>query len=209
MARTFTPFTIRADGLNGRAATQFEASVLGMLHGMNAISTGRVLMDGFRAVGREVLIFPYDGSLGGCNAFATDDWGMFRNKVSFSPNGWFATSPCFTNGAAGNAALEVLMHELVHALRFAAKTLGKSVSGEQEEDLAILVTNLFSSETNRPLRRDHNGFNALPDSDPVKYYAANLRLINTFCQQHPVFTNALARLKMQFNPLREYYDRER
>jgi len=209
MARQFTPFTVRADGLSGKKAFQFEASVLGTLHALDSIPTGRVLMDGFRKVGKEVLIFPYDGSQGKCNAYAYGDWGMFRNKVSYSPEGWFATSPCFKSGPAGAAAIEILFHELVHALRFAAKTMNKHVTDEQEEEIAILVTNLFASQTHRPLRWNHSGFAKLPNNDPVTFYGRNLKLIDIFCRQHPALTMGLARLDVEFNPLREYYDRER
>jgi len=124
MAKQFGVFTIRADGLAGKKADQFEAQVLGMIRGLEAIEAGRALLNGFRAVGREVLVFPYNDSLGHCNAYATTDWGMYRNKVSFTPSGWFATSPCFTSGSAGNSSHEVLFHELVHAIRFAGGPLG-------------------------------------------------------------------------------------
>lgn len=208
MARQFGVFTIRADGRSGKAADQFENSVLGMLHGLNHISSGKALLDGFGSIGREVLIFPYDGTEGQCNAYATNDWGMFRNKVSFSPMGWTACSSCSTIGSAGNSAFEVLYHELAHALRFAAGTIYKKTSASQEEEIAILLTNIFSSETNRPLRRDHSGFRKLPNTDPVAFYANNLPLIRTFHKQHPKLSTALSMIWTKFNPIKEYVDRE-
>ncbi len=53
MAKQFGVFTIRADGLAGKKADQFEAQVLGMIRSLEAIEAGRALLNGFRAVGRE------------------------------------------------------------------------------------------------------------------------------------------------------------
>ena len=112
MARQFGVFTIRPDGLSGKKAFQFEASTLGMFRALNSIRSGHALFQGYRAITREVLVFPYSGSLGQCNAYATSDWGMYRNKVSFSPDTWFTHTSCAAKGTAGNTALEVLFHEL-------------------------------------------------------------------------------------------------
>ena len=208
MARQFDVFTIRPDGLSGKKAEQYEASMLGMLRALDSIRSGHALLQGFRAIKREVLVFPYSGRLGTCNAYATSDWGMYRNKVSFSPGTWSAHTTCAALGPAGNGVLEVLVHELVHALRFAGKTLQRRATAAQEEEIAILVANIFSSETNRPLRWRHSGFAKLPSNDPVAFYANNLPLIKMFCTEHPVVSLELARIWTPFNPLREYYDRE-
>ncbi|MCP5159186.1 MAG: hypothetical protein H6975_07150 [Gammaproteobacteria bacterium] len=210
MARQFGNLTIRADGLDGKKAFQFEAQLLGMLRGLEATETGRVLFSAFRAVGREVLLFPYNDSLGHCNAYATTDWGLYRNKVSFTPKTWFTTSACYKTGAAGNSAHEVLFHELVHAIRFAAKTMGKHMNDGQEEEIAILVTNIYSSETHRPLRQRHADFSELKNTTSVTFHAKHRALIDLFCKEHPALSLALARVSYSpFNPLREYYDRER
>src|SRR5262245_53138372 len=82
MAKQFGVFTIPPDGLSGKKPEQYEASMLGMFHALDSLRTSHALFQGFRAIKREVLIFPYNGSLGTCNAYATDDWGMYRNKVS-------------------------------------------------------------------------------------------------------------------------------
>lgn len=207
MARQFGVFTIRPDGLSGNDASRYEASMLGMFHGLESIRSGHALLQGFRAISREVLVFPYSGRLGQCNAYATSDWGMYRNKVSFSPGTWFAHTSC-SAGAAGNTAVEILFHELVHALRWAGKTLQRRATAAQEEEIAILVTNIFSSETNRPLRWRHLNFSKLPSNDPVAFYANNLPLIRMFCTEHPIVSLDLGRIWTPFNPLREYYDRE-
>jgi hypothetical protein len=212
MAKQFSVFTIRPDGLDGKKGTQYEASVLGMFRALDSFKTGRALLDGFRSVRREVLVFPYSGKINGkahrCNAYATSDWGMYRNKVSYSPGTWSASSGCSHAGSAGASPMEVLFHELVHALRFASKTLQKRATSGQEEEIAIVVTNILSSETNRSLRWNHNGFDKLPSSDPVAFYGKNLALIKMFVKEHPKVSMDLSHIWTKFNPLREYYDRE-
>ncbi len=212
MAQQYGVFTVRADGLSGKQAANYEASVLGMLRALDSFKTGHALLRGFSAARREVLVFPYHGSVGGtkdkCNAYATSDWGMYRNKVSFSPMTWSTSGGCSHAWSAGASAMEVLFHELVHALRFSTKTLQKRATSGQEEEIAILVTNIFSSESNRALRWNHQGFAKLPNGDPVDWYGKNLNLIKMFVKEHPKVSQDLSYVWTKFNPVREYYDRE-
>jgi hypothetical protein len=212
MAHQYRVFTVRAYGLSGGAATKYEAAVVGMLRSLEAYKSGRAILDGFKAAKREVLVFPYNGTINGtkhrCNAYATADWGMYRNKVSFSPNTWYASGGCSHAGSAGASPHEVLVHELVHALRFSAKKMDRGTIGDDEEDIAILVTNIYSSEGNRNLRFNHAGFNQLPNGNPVDWYGKNLKLLKLFVNQHPKVSLDLSYVRTKFNPLREYYDRE-
>ena len=212
MGVQFDVFTVRADGLSGGKAKQYEGSVLGMLRSLNQYKSGRALLDGFRAAKREVLVFPYNGVINGakhkCNAYATSDWGMYRNKVAFSPDTWKTGGGCAHAWSAGATAHEVLFHELVHALRFSTKTMEKRATSGQEEEIAILVTNIFSSEGNRTPRWRHQGFDKLPNPDPVAWYGKNLPLIKMFVKEHPKVSRDLSYVWTKFNPLREYYDRE-
>ena len=49
MAKQFDKFTVRADGLDGKKATEYEATVMGMLRSYGAFKMGRALLNGFRA----------------------------------------------------------------------------------------------------------------------------------------------------------------
>ena len=202
MARQFERFTVRADGLSGKRAFEYEATILGMLRSYEATRTGHALLNGFRFYQREVLIYPYDGNSGHCNATAGPDWGMFRNKVSFTPRDWFSASACHSLGA-GSRANEVLFHELVHALRSAAKTWGH-VSMDGEETIAVMLANVFSSEIHRPLREGHDDFSATIISQE-DYLAANRPLIETFYKQHRDFCRWIAEVTVPWNPVRVYY----
>ena len=211
MAMQYDRITIRADGLDGRKASQYEATVLGILRSYEQMQTGRSILQAFSFLRREVLINPYDGSGGPCNAVGgVGDWGMFRTKVKFTPSDFFATSPCISaevvKGGAGWFPQEVLYHELVHAMRHAAGTLDYDTvkSRNNEEALAIMVTNIYSSEINRLLRKDHRSKNALFTSSE-HFFTHNGDMIRVLYHQHPDFCRWIAEAVVPFNPLRSYY----
>ena len=203
MARVFERFTIRPDGLSGRKAAEFEATILGMLRSFEATQTGHALLNGFRFYRREVLVFPYDGKLGPCNARAQSDWGMFRTKVSFSPQDFNGVSACYGPGSAGTSPHQVFYHELIHALRSAAGSLG-TFNQPGEEGTAIMFANIFSSEINRPLRRDMFGSVPVVMSSE-DFLRGNIPMVQAVYRQHPEFCRWIAEVRVPFNPMRSYY----
>jgi hypothetical protein len=209
MARQYLPFTVRGDGLDDREALHYEYSVLGMLRSFDAIQTSRALMNGFRASRRDVLVVPYDLRDGDCNAVAKSEWGLFPNKVYYSPGIYYPGGDCINPGDAGNSAHEVLCHELVHAFRRGAGTIHKRTKGGEEETLAIMITNIFASETNKPsLRKSHHGHD--PQKDSVLntsdgYLAAHRNLVDLFVREHIAVATALSCIDTRFNPIRAYF----
>lgn len=209
MTWQYVPFTVRGDGLDDNAARHYEFSVLGMLHSFDAIQTTRALMKGFRASGRDVLVVPYDFSKGACNAVSRSEWGLFPNKVYYSPDIYYPDSDCIDTGDAGNSAHEILCHELVHALRRSANTSGKHTKKGDEERLAIMITNIFASETNKKaLRKNHKGHD--PEKDPLLktsdgYLAAHRRMVDLFVRQHIAVATDLSCVDTHFNPIRAYF----
>jgi hypothetical protein len=205
MAVQIDKFTIRADGLSDRKAQQYEATLAGMLRSYEQFQAGRALMKGFRFYAREVLVYPYDGEVGKCNARAYSDWGMFRTKVSISPHMFNGASSCFPQGSAGATPHEIFFHELVHALRSAAGKWG-NWPGPAEEAAAIMIANIFSSEMNRDLRDP-----LAPRSvkavkvDPGAFVRVNMELMMRFYQELPVFSRWIAEVNVPFNPVRIYY----
>jgi hypothetical protein len=209
MTRQYRPFTVRGDGLNDNAARHYEFSVLGMLHSFDAMLTTRALMKGFRATGRDILVVPYDFSRGECNASSRSEWGLFPNKVYYSPDIYYPGGDCIDSGDAGNSAHEVLCHELVHALRRGAKTWKEHTKKGDEERLAIMITNIFASETNKPaLRKNHKGHN--PEKDPALttsdgYLSAHRAMVDLFVRQHIAVATDLSCIDTHFNPIRAYF----
>jgi hypothetical protein len=175
-----------------------------MLRSYEQMQMGRAILKAFRFLQREVLIYPYDGGLGHCNAYVYNDWGMFRTKLSFTPGDFVGTSACYPSHAAGTTPHEVLFHELVHAMREAAGRRLTFKGHAGEEAIAIMVSNIFSSEVNRPLRRDRNGFVQMSVSSE-DFFATNGDMIRVFYHQHPEFCRWVAEAVVPFNPLRSYY----
>ena len=204
MTKHYDQFTIRADGLDGKKAFQYEATVLGMLRSPEQMQVGRAIMQACRFYRREVLIYPYDGGLGHCNAYVYDDWGLYRTKLSFTPADFVGVSACYPRHAAGTTPHEVLFHELVHAMRESAGKRLKFQGHAGEERVAVMVSNIFASEVNRPLREAGGGFGQISISS-ADFFAANGDMIRVFYHQHPEFCRWVADCAVPFNPLRTYY----
>lgn len=141
-----------------------------------------------------------------------------RAVVHFTPDMWIPSAPIYFRRwwqmdprTAGHTPDEILFHELVHAVRathgrFATPQKMGDNFDNRDEFCAILLTNIYSSELRRPLRRDHHGDNPLPMSDQgrgnylSKYFLEVERCFN----DHPELSNEIARVNCAFNPLRDY-----
>lgn len=215
MTWQFGTLTIRADGLESREAFQYGAQLLGMLTGLDAIRTGHAVLDAFRFYGKPVLVYPYDGRMGACNALAQGDWGMFWAKVSFTPWLHGRDLQCVMGKSghyeAGDSPHESLVHELTHAIRAVAGTLSK-LPADDEEEIAMLVANIFASETHRPLRARYEDNSAGSDDSQAyshQYLEDNYDIIEVFHDQHKEFARWLGRVNTAFNPIREYMEKKR
>ncbi len=222
MGKVWGPFHIMGDSLmlppttDGRPApaataadiAKYEGSVLGMLRSFEAIQAGRALLAGLRASHQKIPVLPYDmPDVYKCQA-EEDTNDFFGTRVFFTPNAWFATSECYQEGGAGNSAHEVLFHEMVHAFRSATGVMQKVMTLDEEERIAVAVTNIFASETHRPLRKDHDSFAINTDpktNNSAGFLHANSRLLYLFIKDHKQVSDDLAKIDTPFNPIREYY----
>lgn len=117
---------------------------------------------------------------------------------------------------------EALFHEMIHATRqmrgfFNPVPLGFFYDTE-EEFFAILLANIYASETGRPLdlRSDHRTFDHLstdvnatflPRKDMTDY---RYRLVDKLVRQEPRMVQELKRLtNTAFNPIRRYFELQR
>jgi hypothetical protein len=116
---------------------------------------------------------------------------------------------------------EVLLHELVHAVRFTSGTMNLAsdtfpdsnrmrLYDAEEEFYAILVQNIYQSELNGNLRASHQGFRTLEQElqDSFGFYKVSRRafqVVDNFCRSNPHFTRRLCKLKVPFNPIAAYY----
>jgi hypothetical protein len=190
--------------------------------------TGKIIAEGIFLSGKSVLVQPYSNS-SGAHCFP-ETWGDDSHPI----NGFGAWVLFSTDASCnldlgtkaykpGGAPVESLFHELVHAFRIvtgkASNRAGPSLPympdalktyptyDEEEEFFAVLITNIFSSETGRPLRKDHDDVKLLPPQLStnkgflaIEPYA---RLVRQFCIQHPAVSGRLYNVPSAFNPIKE------
>jgi Effector protein len=123
---------------------------------------------------------------------------------------------------AGAQPDEVLFHEMVHATRQMRGILNPLPLGflydTEEEFFAILLANIYASETGRPvdLRSDHHGFTHLTTDTDAKFLPKKdmtdyrYRLVDKLVHQEPRMVHELKRLRhTPFNPIRRYFELQR
>jgi len=142
--------------------------------------------------------------------------------ISFTPRNWTRYCGQQKKGhKCGAHSDEVLFHEMIHATRelrgvFNPVPLGYFYDTE-EEFFAILIANLYASETGRPidLRSDHHSFNHLttdtnalflPKRDEQDY---RYRLVGKLITQEPRLALELRAVHAPFNPIRRYFELQR
>ncbi len=116
----------------------------------------------------------------------TDTWGGRRHPT------------------AGNQPDEVLFHELTHALMMLAGSLNMRTIPRfdiVDDFFAVMVANMYSSESGRPLRHDHSAaYRVMTPEEarnvPVRYRA----LIESFGRRRPELLRGLGGIGSPFNP---------
>jgi hypothetical protein len=147
--------------------------------------------------------------------------GGSNSHVKFSPNTFSKYCAAHSQHKSGAQPDEVLFHEMTHAARQMRGVLDpvplNHLYDTEEEFFAILVANIYASETGRAvdIRSDHHGFEPLahtqdtsakflPKADPHDY---KYRLIAKLVREEPALAHALAAVtKAKFNPIRRFFD---
>lgn len=210
------PFVIRPDGIkDDRKARQYITTVSGIVRALEgATTTGKAVITTIRFYNKPVLIFPHDGQGGRCNAWAKRDWGLFTGSVSFTPFVHGDRSGCAGPRGTYQAAAsphERLIHELTHIVRAVSGNWMK-LREDDEEELAAMVTNIFSVEINRrPIIDYVHGTEMTGDLAVFSrdYHDEHFEMIEAFCRQNKNLAVKLARVKTAFNPVFQYMDEVR
>ena len=146
--------------------------------------------------------------------------------VRFTTNRYLSGGGCHTKFSFKTVAdytptpEEVLLHELVHALRYKSKTLSanaplhkgtnlENFHGE-EEFIAVVVQNIFQSEVKGNIRASHSSFRHLDASlqDSFEFYRISQKCfgaMQNFVTSNPHFTGRLSKLKVPFNPVAAFF----
>jgi hypothetical protein len=145
------------------------------------------------------------------------------SRIAFTPSRFstYCSKKSSVGKAAGAQPDDILLHEIVHAMR---QMRGKSDLAPlghgfdtEEEFYAILLTNIYASEAGRQqdLRANHHGFDpidASQDTDAEFLPAADkhdyrYRLVDKMVHQEPKLVAELRAVKdAAFNPIRRYYE---
>ena len=189
--------------------------------------TGQIIVEGIRSSGYSVVVMPYWYK--NCNAETVGRGKMFDRTINVLV-GFTPDVSCFLDSETkefkpGGAPAEALFHELIHAFRLVTEkasnrkmysnpflSAAAALKGYQEYDteedfFTVLITNIFSSETGRPLRGGHHDNEALPPALStnkgflsVEEYA---RLVRQFCVEHPSVSQQMRDVPSMFNPIKE------
>ena len=191
--------------------------------------TGKIIVEGIRDSGWAIAVAPYTGAA--CNSVTVgrppkelvEGYGfnvvvLFKLDMSAC-----AVDPKTKDFKPGGTPTESLFHELVHAFRLVT---GKATDrkgplnpylpdslknypeyDEVEDFFAILITNIFASETGRPLRANHDDLKLLPSQlSTSKGFVAvpeYLELVKDFCYDHKSVSEKLRDVPSPFNPINE------
>jgi hypothetical protein len=215
---TLKPFTIRADGIkNDREAHQYVAQVAGVVRSIEAASVvGKTLIAAIRSYRNPVLVFPLvkanDGDEDTPFAWVSPRCGLYPVVMSYSPlfgqrlHKHLGGDP--QNFAHVFNPHEVFVHELVHVARAASGNFGKM--GDDEEELAVMIANMYSVEMNRPPITNYEDMAPVAKADVAAFSRSfcddYAEMIGTFCRQNRNLALELSNAKTAFNPLRTYID---
>ena len=143
--------------------------------------------------------------------------------INFTPSMWTSPQTGAAFGATNSVGPgvlpdEILFHEMVHGMRQMAGTSQCAATPDRpgmdtlEEFMAIVISNVYRSEKNRPgLRADHAGFLPLPpaqatsqgflDVDKDKP-TNNLQRMKQLKTEHPKLVENMKRVGAVFNPFK-------
>jgi hypothetical protein len=190
--------------------------------------TGQIILKGIYYSGWAIVVLPFTSP--SCNSITTGRPGRdliegrgFNVAVSFKldPSCW--VDPNTKDFKPGGTPTELLFHELVHAFRLVTGKasdrkgplnpyLPDKLKNYPEYDVvedffAILVTNIFASETGRPLRASHADLTLLPPhlSTSKGFLAVQeyAELVREFCSDHRSVSQQIRDVPSPFNPIKE------
>jgi hypothetical protein len=146
--------------------------------------------------------------------------------VAFTPSRFDIVSYCtwkhiFITGDNAPSKQDILFHELVHAFRLVSNKHiaigdprrvvdgGLSTFDNIEEFYAVLVTNIYMSEKNEPVRSSHHGQYTMDKEfdGSLEFYKISTKALGKIEQlfnENRGLAQALAAVPTHFNPLRAY-----
>jgi hypothetical protein len=171
-----------------------------------------------RRVGRDYVIDEHG------DRYLVATGGGSAATIEFTPDTWIAGSPIdaakkyritMRDGSdpnAGHAPDQVLFHELAHAVRAghgrSRSLVPMSEHWENEEEFcAILLTNIYSSETGRTMLQYHASSERMSDAAarPTLFYDRYAEQVARCVKDIPALSRRMADIDCPFNPIREHF----
>jgi hypothetical protein len=228
------PLNIQVDGsdisfvrLNSGQDDAYERGVISLLRQIGQSRTGGIILRAIHRMPQRLVIIPSNVSTESEAIRRDNELLLAFRRIAVDELGRVRASGPGTNPD------EILLHELVHIVRM-MRTWSNPSSyrfanvgdgfGNIEEFYAVLIANIYSSETARPLRRDHSltpgggtrflfpminvAGMAIPDrQDGDLFFPQNRNSIELMRDDDIGFGvqifNELAQIGTDFNPLRE------
>ncbi|MBZ5684984.1 MAG: hypothetical protein LAP86_08110 [Acidobacteriia bacterium] len=146
-----------------------------------------------------------------------------RAVITFTPDKWNKGGACYKLKRQISqytpSTDEILLHELVHALRIVSKKLvlndatdkGLIMYENDEEFFAVLVENMYTSELHSaPLRSSHTGFMEMDKhlQGSLEFFQVSgkaFEKVKKFAMENQGLAKALSNIEVPFNPLNAYF----
>lgn len=217
-------FNISVDGSDlsafGAGATApdsgaYESRIADLLEQINQRATGTLILE---AIGshsdRQVTIIPAPAGADAENLGGVAS--AMNAKIPFSPSPAQEKGLSANRGEGAGEPDEALLHQLVHVLHLIQGGFEREPMrdgfDDREEFYAILITNIYASEDQRLVRRDHHGFHIWDPggADADRFFLENLGALDALREEGPglglPLFMGLSRVHAPFNPIRQYLE---
>lgn len=200
---------------------KWKQSVIAQLRILLQSAAGTALLQSMKRMAQWIEVDPLVenkcNAEGGFPGTRIVDGRWYQGRLLFNPDVFMSGSACHKRAhrSFGKEPDQVLFHELIHAHRAASwllpkhETLIAGLSGYQDEEefLAVVLTNIYISETKgKGLRADYYSYDELkgPLSTSIGFFASSqqvLRILTDFRKDQEYLFDELAKVKANFNPL--------
>ena len=200
---------------------KWKNSVIAQLQVLLQSSAGSALFRSMKRMAQWIDVYPLTriecNAHGGFPGTRVINGRSYQAQLQYNPDVYMSGSLCHIrrHRSFGREPDQVLFHELVHAHRAASWLLphhekliaGLSGYQNEEEFLAVVLTNIYISETKgKGLRADYFSYDELegPLNSSIGFFASSpqvLRILTEFAKDQVFLFDEMAKVKAQFNPL--------
>jgi len=199
----------------------WQRSLITQLQVLSRSAAGAALLRSLKRMAQWIDVYPLQkvecNAHGGFPGTRVINGRWYQGQLQYNADVYMSGSPCYKrrHRSFGKEPDQVLFHELIHAHRAASWLLphhekliaGLSGYQDEEEFLAVVLTNIYISETKgKGMRADYISYGELkgPLSSSIGFFASSpqvLRILTDFARDQEFLFNELAKVKASFNPL--------